>query len=1045
MGHMKKYSQFLKELPTQSIVVCYSEFQPPTVVHEQLIKTAKKISESTNSKLVVYTSKKQDKKNPLSEEKKVKYVELLFPNTKVETTELSQTQLVKSLSEQYKKVTFVTFSDSSTETISKIASVVKINESEAEHNNMLNKVRSYATKGMLTEFKQQLPGFIREIDSKRIMNDVRIGMGLDPVKEQIVLVKDQIREQYFRGEIYNVGDIVESSGVKYEIVKRGSNHLLLKEENGKLVSKWIQDVTLVEDSSVGYAPKELSFGGYTTKKLHHSEDAVRAFTDTIQRYGDKYPAKVLDALMATDTYMGLSDLHLAQGIPPTETEKAQWIKAHDHAKQHLEELGEFLHHRDYWDNHMHEMEDMLSNYKEEGKSEMSEELEEAIKLGTKVKIHAPGKSYHGQVGHVGEIRNGAYKGAPKTYTVDYGDRNSIQLDKKNVKLHKEVNEELTDKTIKPTDKIKVARIIATMLGDDKAESSSNPEMLINNALRKVRAKALNPEALRILDKMLNLATETGIQYDATLKPSKLKETTEVDKDSEYNIAGDTLRYSDYRKLSDMTRSKPGHSLAASDETNRKMKIKHQLGEGRGPLSDIPNTDRTDKKGIAYNPHRKEKTADDLKRIAAAKEREKKETGLYKKQSPAQRKNTVKSLMDLVKNIGEETIEENYTVHVDDGSKYGDQPHDKDVDHVMSGVKKHNGAFDGHSDKGAYFKFKTHSDAKNFVDHVKKAPHKSVYADLHEETELEESMVDSWKKVQSMDKGSITGGKEDAKKRLAYLKAVHDHHKKFGNDTKKVKAEIENINRSGLAEEIDEAVKEPTGGLKDACWAGYTAVGMKMKNGKKVPNCVPKEEAVKTPVEDDDEQIGAHNSKGFDAFFEEDDKEDDYLEDISDDELDKIADEVQDIEHIIDAYDDEELSVVDDETGEEVEGEEPVKEEALMEVLSRMERMRAKMRLARTKAKRERALKIAVKRYSSSKVINKRSRRLAIKLMKKRLLRGRDMTKLSVGEKERIERMIEKRKPIINRLAMKLAPRVRKIEKSRMSHSKFTQGSQNVAF
>lgn len=34
-------------------------------------------------------------------------------------------------------------------------------------------------------------------------------------------------------------------------------------------------------------------------------------------------------------------------------------------------------------------------------------------------------------------------------------------------------------------------------------------------------------------------------------------------------------------------------------------------------------------------------------------------------------------------------------------------------------------------------------------------------------------------------------------------------------------------------------EESTGELKKACWEGYTAVGMKMKNGKKVPNCVPK--------------------------------------------------------------------------------------------------------------------------------------------------------------------------------------------------------------
>ena len=43
---------------------------------------------------------------------------------------------------------------------------------------------------------------------------------------------------------------------------------------------------------------------------------------------------------------------------------------------------------------------------------------------------------------------------------------------------------------------------------------------------------------------------------------------------------------------------------------------------------------------------------------------------------------------------------------------------------------------------------------------------------------------------------------------------------------------------------NEETKEPTGELKDACWAGYTAVGFKMKNGKRVPNCVPKSEAYK---------------------------------------------------------------------------------------------------------------------------------------------------------------------------------------------------------
>ena len=32
-------------------------------------------------------------------------------------------------------------------------------------------------------------------------------------------------------------------------------------------------------------------------------------------------------------------------------------------------------------------------------------------------------------------------------------------------------------------------------------------------------------------------------------------------------------------------------------------------------------------------------------------------------------------------------------------------------------------------------------------------------------------------------------------------------------------------------------EKATGDLKDACWKGYTSIGMKTKNGRKVPNCV----------------------------------------------------------------------------------------------------------------------------------------------------------------------------------------------------------------
>ena len=81
--------------------------------------------------------------------------------------------------------------------------------------------------------------------------------------------------------------------------------------------------------------------------------------------------------------------------------------------------------------------------KELQKQNEETDLDEAIKLKTKVKIHAPGKDYHEKVGTVGEIRGGLHKGAEKTYTVDYdyntntGRSQSIQLNKKNIKLYKE--------------------------------------------------------------------------------------------------------------------------------------------------------------------------------------------------------------------------------------------------------------------------------------------------------------------------------------------------------------------------------------------------------------------------------------------------------------------------------------------------------------------------------------------------------------------------------------------------------------------------------
>ena len=70
----------------------------------------------------------------------------------------------------------------------------------------------------------------------------------------------------------------------------------------------------------------------------------------------------------------------------------------------------------------------------------------------------------------------------------------------------------------------------------------------------------------------------------------------------------------------------------------------------------------------------------------------------------------------------------------------------------------------------------------------------------------------------------------------------------------------------------EEVKKSTGTLKKACWTGYTAVGMKEKNGKQVPNCVPEETQIEEVAawqrKEGKRESGGLNQKGIDSYRRE---------------------------------------------------------------------------------------------------------------------------------------------------------------------------------
>lgn len=164
-------------------------------------------------------------------------------------------------------------------------------------------------------------------------------------------------------------------------------------------------------------------------------------------------------------------------------------------------------------------------------------------------------------------------------------------------------------------------------------------------------------------------------------------------------------------------------------------------------------------------------------------------------------------------------------------------------------------------------------------------------------------------------------------------------------------------------------------------------------------------------------------------------EEDDDDDMSDEELDSLVANTTH-EDMLDAYDDDEFAIIDDETGEPLQ-EDLQESEELNEVLSRAERLRARVRMARTKTKRVAKMKIALKKRSSGAVLNRRARRLAVKAIELKIAR-KPLNTLSVAEKERVERVIARKKALINRLAMRMVPRVRQVEKERLSHPTFTQ-------
>jgi hypothetical protein len=352
---MKKYRQLVKELPSSTIVLTVEDFNPPTAKHELQFKLIQKLVETHNADHAIYISESKDN---LPVDRKIHFLETMFGNHNYKPLNEDVSALVARLENMYKKV--IVISNNLKGNLSESVQVLSLEEDNVNF-------KSIVTKNHFSEFKRQLPTSFRDIDAKLLMNEMRKAYGLEVIKEEVKFSIDKLRDKYFKGEIYQIGDIVESAGQQYEIMDRGTNYLVVVNSTGDLSRKWVKDVNLVETCWKGYkqlgvkkkgaktvpncVPEEVqestnaqvSYKGYTTQNFHHNAELAKAFK--MSAVDAKDPVAMLHAIKTTDAYM---DLHNATGENPSLDAIKTWKGAHIKAKESLQKLGVFDAHKEHW-------------------------------------------------------------------------------------------------------------------------------------------------------------------------------------------------------------------------------------------------------------------------------------------------------------------------------------------------------------------------------------------------------------------------------------------------------------------------------------------------------------------------------------------------------------------------------------------------------------------------------------------------------------------------------------------------------------------------
>ena len=269
----------IDEALDKSFTFTFGRFNPPTIGHEKLIRTVA----SQGTHYMIFLSRSQDSvKNPLSPSVKLNYMMMMFKNyaayIKIAPSNMVLELATKIYNMGYRNITMVVGSDRISEFKSiltkyndernrhgyynfKNIKVVSAGERDPDEEGVTgmsaSKLRNYAAKGDLKNFKRGVPGNLNDKQKNDLFFAVRKGMGLsvslaadfEPKEDKLKTLQEfetqQLRDLYIREVIFNIGEQVKNNKLEIEgkVIRRGTNYVVLEDVNNNLHKSWIWDCT----------------------------------------------------------------------------------------------------------------------------------------------------------------------------------------------------------------------------------------------------------------------------------------------------------------------------------------------------------------------------------------------------------------------------------------------------------------------------------------------------------------------------------------------------------------------------------------------------------------------------------------------------------------------------------------------------------------------------------------------------------------------------------------------------------------------------------